>query len=479
MNIIFRFILLPVVCLALATLSLKVVAAPGSSFLLFEYYFSFYIASSCRRILQSTNNWSRSLCIISVSPHRALRCFPRSYSNLSPVRSVNGSPRNDQSLARRGIIRYSSVPLVQPALQDHQNRAVQLFTSGAGSLTPYDANFILSPDSLFQALSVLLSGATGDTLAALSQYLGHAGDSPSVTGAATGLVDTYQTATYVLLSHNFQLIDGFQEAQMLPMNAVLCSDINFGDSLSLQLVASNINQQVSNLSNNVITNFCNPQNWSPDTALHILSAIYFNGLWTDPFSVGAGAFTLANGQDIHITNMLRTLASQAQYSAEAGWQAIAVPYAGEHEMAFILPPQGQIPSQITPELLANLFLSLSHQGVILSVPAFNINSEVQLQGVLTQAGLGMLFQPDRVMLGRMVQGSTPFSIDVFTQRNSLNVNARGTEAASVTEISLVPRGSSQPPRVHFNRPFLYVLRNKHSGRIVYIGQIFYPEPESE
>jgi serpin B len=54
----------------------------------------------------------------------------------------------------------------------------------------------------------------------------------------------------------------------------------------------------------------------------------------------------------------------------------------------------------------------------------------------------------------------------------VDVNEEGTEAAAVTSVEVGI--TSMPPTVYVNRPFIFALREKFSGTILFIGLIMEP-----
>ena len=297
---------------------------------------------------------------------------------------------------------------------------------------------------------------------------------PSVTWEDQAVqADIHHTVNFLLYSSDSQLQNAFIAGSIPEMNAVLYADIDFCNATALQNLAGNINQHISSLSNGQITNLCDPEQWDPDTALSVVSATYFNGLWLDPFSVRPGTFTLADGQQVTLPRVLQITTNwTSQYSRSNGWQAVTIPYTGEHEMVFILPPEGQTPDLVTPHIVDDLLSSLYYYDVHIDVPAFSIDSEVQLGDLLAQTGLASLFYLGRLRLGHMLFGPRPLTVNRVTQRCFIDVNERGVERPPWVNTS---QSKTLPVVVNFNRPFLYILRSSHSGKIVFMGQIFQPQ----
>ncbi|WP_448216797.1 serpin family protein [Endozoicomonas sp. 2B-B] len=119
-------------------------------------------------------------------------------------------------------------------------------------------------------------------------------------------------------------------------------------------------------------------------------------------------------------------------------------------------------------------LKLSQQGtnvVLLSKYSDRVWLSIK---ALTQTTLHSLFT-NTLSLGTMLSEPVPVLINVFNQHSAIEVNEQGTEAAAVTHIGC-SRGFSMnsPKPIEFTRPFIYILRNKITKKIIFIGQILDP-----
>jgi len=67
-------------------------------------------------------------------------------------------------------------------------------------------------------------------------------------------------------------------------------------------------------------------------------------------------------------------------------------------------------------------------------------------------------------------------ISKAVHKTYIEVNEKGTEAAAVTSISIALTSvSTNPiPVMDVNRPFLYVIAEKNSGVILFIGEVNNP-----
>ena len=142
-----------------------------------------------------------------------------------------------------------TLPVSQQALLTRQNNAVRLLLRATD--TSSLENIALAPHSLFQILAIVCNGASGDTLNLLQQYLGGSCQTSSETqttepaSAASASEDTYLEANHMVISSMLPVLENFIGA--LPPDTTVHQGIDFGNPATLQQVADQINQQVSQM----------------------------------------------------------------------------------------------------------------------------------------------------------------------------------------------------------------------------------------
>jgi serpin B len=76
-----------------------------------------------------------------------------------------------------------------------------------------------------------------------------------------------------------------------------------------------------------------------------------------------------------------------------------------------------------------------------------------------------MYEPGGIFIGRVIH------------KTFLEVDEEGTEAAAATVVEMwetaVPGGRTYPT-IRVNRPFLFAIRESHSGTILFIGKIVEP-----
>ena len=68
---------------------------------------------------------------------------------------------------------------------------------------------------------------------------------------------------------------------------------------------------------------------------------------------------------------------------------------------------------------------------------------------------------------------TDSSIQATTEQTSGSVNEEGAEAAAVTSVGIIR--TSLPPSIRIDRPFVFMIREKSSNAILFIGKLMTPQ----
>jgi serpin B len=145
-------------------------------------------------------------------------------------------------------------------------------------------------------------------------------------------------------------------------------------------------------------------------------------------------------------------------------------------MTLIIPGQNkQIPDieqEVTDENLTTWLKEARTSSLDLYMPKFTLDYELQLKETLIAMGMEEAFS-DQADLSRMVEGvSNGIAIGDVKHKTFIEVNEEGTEAAAVTSVDIVV--TSMPPSVYVNKPFLFMIREKSTGTVLFIGKIMNP-----
>jgi len=110
------------------------------------------------------------------------------------------------------------------------------------------------------------------------------------------------------------------------------------------------------------------------------------------------------------------------------------------------------------------------------LPKFKFKYEKKLNESLTNLGMQDAFSPNAADFSNLSDVATFIS---FVKQNTfVDVNEEGTEAAAVTTIGFeVTSAGGGTPTVHFDKPFIFVVRERTTNTLLFIGTVYNPLDE--
>ena len=169
-----------------------------------------------------------------------------------------------------------------------------------------------------------------------------------------------------------------------------------------------------------------------------------------------------------------SLREEFPYQETSRFQALDLPYGGRaFTMTLLLPLQGLSVDSLAATLGAAEWEDIADgfhdTDVQLFLPRFRLGYERMLNDDL--AALGMVDAFDgRADFTRLSPVGGLFVSEV-KQKSWVDVNEQGTEAAAATVVTMV---ESAVPVVRADRPFLFFIRERLSGTILFAGKLASP-----
>ena len=223
---------------------------------------------------------------------------------------------------------------------------------------------------------------------------------------------------------------------------------------------------------------------TPGHVMFLINAVYFKGKWTYQFEKDETqdrAFNLINNSSVDVPTM--HVEADLAYYEDAACRYVSIPYGNAHfEMIIALPNEGSsLPdfiAQLDDEAWGEVVNQLEIKGMSLFLPKFTFKNDLKLNKPLIDLGMTSAFS-DGADFSRMnADGIPELKIDKVKHKTFVEVNEEGTEAAAVTSVEVVYTtiGQGGSPMVfNVDRPFLFVIREKDTGAILFLGQVYQPE----
>lgn len=347
-----------------------------------------------------------------------------------------------------------------------------------------DKQMLVSPLSLSLALSMTACGADGNTAAQMSHVLGF--DECSTDDVASyyhtmvanlASIDkktTFESANSIWIENGFPVREDFKST-VRDYFAAEEKTVSFKDNSTV----NEINKWCSDKTHGKIEKMLD--GLDPQTVMALINAIYFNGKWGIDFDEKTRKedFTAIDGSRLKVDMM--SVSHQLNYSKFAGWSMVEVPYGnGAFQMDVILPPEEisfkEAVGTFNLDIWNRLHSSAYTHVVSLKMPEFKFEYEAKgLPSVLSKLGMVDAFKPcaDFSKMADTAAG-TSFYIGDVKHKTYIDVNTKGTEAAAVTVVAMLANSGldTEPKAIDFtvNRPFLFLIREKSTGSILFMGQ---------
>ena len=281
-----------------------------------------------------------------------------------------------------------------------------------------------------------------------------------------------------------------------------------------------INSWVEDNTNNRIENLIPelPAAAAKDLRLIVVNALFFKGEWAEPFDEAETKqepFYLEDGSTAQTALMqnpehplaryaafnadgsvfdtpLRQQAGQTEglYPAESGFTMLELPYKGDElSMVLVAPFEADgleaIEQSITATSLTRWLEALQQRKTHVVMPRFTLEQSFQLKQPLQAMGIDHAFNPRTADFSALTLSTDPndrLFISEVAHKTFLEVSEKGTEAAAATAVVMM-RVTSAPRTIPFtpifraDKPFLFLIRDKRTGVVLFLGRMTSPGGE--
>jgi serpin B len=251
-----------------------------------------------------------------------------------------------------------------------------------------------------------------------------------------------------------------------------------------------INQWVEDQTRYKIQDLIPSGSLDADTRLVLVNAVYFKGLWVMPFQRAATRderFYLGNDGEVRVPLMHQD--GEVRYLQGAGYQAVDLVYRGGDLSLLVLLPKRKngledLEKRLSVQMLQVCASQMVTRRVRVSLPRFKITwGTVNLRDHLTTLGMHLAFNRHKAdfsgINGRKPPDEDSLFLSAVLHKAFVEVHEEGTEAAAATAVLSPPTAARfsmpQPvPIFRADHPFLYAIRERKSGIILFLGRMADP-----
>jgi len=356
-----------------------------------------------------------------------------------------------------------------------------------GRLRAQDGNLILSPYSISTALAMTYAGARADTARQMADVLhfpvGQEHLHPAFGVLEAELKEASEPAGCTL--HVANALWGQQGEGFLDEFLALNRQHYGGGFREVDFVHAReearktINRWVSEQTEQIIRELLLKGDVSSDDVLVLTNAIYFKGTWVrqfDPKQTKDAPFRIDAENSVTVPMMSQT--GPFAFADHDEVYALEMPYAGQRLSMVLLVPKkvdglAEVEKSLNKKNLDRWLGRWQHNKLMrLSVPRFKLDFRTDLARTLQAMGMSDAFNLRKADFSGM-NGRRDLFIAMVIHQAHVEVNEEGTEAAAATAVKM-KRGA---PPVDFivDHPFLFVIRDKQTGSILFMGRVANPK----
>lgn len=342
-------------------------------------------------------------------------------------------------------------------------------------------NIAISPLSMIYALGMTANGAVGQTLTEITSALGYDGSLNALNYYCKQAMERMQTANdsaSVNIANSIEVnnkfikkLNGNYTATVEDAYDALVETRNF----SASDFKSDVNAWCSQQTDGMIPTIIDDN--SENSVLIILNALCFRGIWHNKFDTELTTeayFYPPSGSSIKAAYMNQT--EEFDYEKTTDYEILSMDYGnGDYSMQFILPAAekslSSVINMLSEKTWSDVVNNLEKTEIKVFLPRFTIDfSSENLSEILQNLGIVSMFSEKADFSNLTTEAD--LCVTQVTQKAHIEVDEDGTRAAGITKIEIDESTGEENKITTFyaDHPFLFVLTEKATGTILFVGQ---------
>jgi serpin B len=377
----------------------------------------------------------------------------------------------------KNALLFSSTDDAKEYKNDRQNSNFQTTLLRTLEKSNSFSNILISPLSIYIALTLTANGAKGETQKSIIQTLKNSNadieqlNKKCISSLKLSKKENKGTDKFYIANAIFTKVkpkDDFKFKAVKEFQSMieLLKDIDPVNEWCEKKTNGKIQQILSQL----------PE----DCAMIILNAVYFFGEWKRVFNpantILNAKFYLQDESIKEVPMMFQTM-EDVQYFEDEEVQVIDLPYS-DNLSAFIILPRKSMSAflqNLNDENIKTFIKKLYSCNVHLYLPKFKIESTFKLKEHLKEMGMEICFGDSADF--RNITEEEDLTIDYVIHKTFMEVDEKGTEAAVVTagitkrKRKAVRREEPKYYTMEINKPFIFCVRHKKIEQLMFIALV--------
>ena len=346
--------------------------------------------------------------------------------------------------------------------------AVELYRKLA--LGALDRNLVVSPYSVYKAFAMAYAGAAGETREEIKRVFGF-GDDPCAVGKASAGVEDAASAWF---QKDIPVAQSYVRNMSCLGAEVRRVDFKGGYRAAL----AEINRWVEEKTRGYVKDMV-PVDYpgGQDIRVVLVSALFFNGSWwPERFGrIGKREFQGAGAVEYMALNLRSCGDPFLRGRVAPDLTVVELPFEKTDVAMYVVMPKSlrDYVEGLTYEKLRRDISNLTDEVAAVEMPLFQAQFRNSVKSVLSDMGIRLAFEPGRADFS-LITDKGLYIDDVF-HGAYIRADENGVVAAAATGVVMLPVCLKEGGvEVVVDRPFLFVLADKKTGTIYFIGHVVDP-----
>jgi len=353
-----------------------------------------------------------------------------------------------------------------------------------------DGNLFFSSYSIVSALAMTYEGARGQTAEEMRTVL-HLPDSKET--LRSDFLDVYSELNKFDKTYKLSTANALWAQEDYPFIEDYFNIVtqNYGGSITnLDFVGHSeesritINDWVEERTNDKIKDLIPQGLINVNTRLVLTNAVYFKANWSKQFNAEDtfdSQFHLNSEETVDVKYMSKT--STYNYGETDSLQILEMDYLeNDLSMLIILPKDNnvaQVENSFSLQELENWKNNMADERLRVRIPKFKFETKYFMAEDLAEMGMPTAFSNQADFTG--MSETNELAISDVVHQTFIEVAEYGTEAAAATavtmELTSVGPPVEQPKLFLADHPFIFIIQDKESGNILFMGRMGNPAEE--
>ena len=367
-------------------------------------------------------------------------------------------------------------------------RSVQDFGFALFKENMNETNPILSPVSVYIALTMVGNGAEGNTKQEFLQVLCENEDMTAISYNIMNNLPKKTDLITIELANSAWIDDEFtvKEEWIEQITSLYDAQV-FQTDVSSKTAMNAMNEWVEGNTHGLIKQMIE-QPFTKETRLVLFDTLYFDGKWQTPFlkeTTYDEEFHVSDTESV-VVPMMHQYDESYEFFETDEVKGIVMPYC-DSNLAFVaILPQGKRKMRddftFTASGLSSIIKNRTYKTIHVKLPKFELSFDKILNKSLIDMGLVDAFDEEKAdfsCIGTTYSG-LPIYISLVRQKAVIKVDEEGTEAAAATEIAMLETTAlleEDPIEMYFDKPFLYFVMDMETELPLFMGIMDNPAEE--